>query len=335
MSEKLRVCVIGTGAMGKNHVRIYSELNHVNLVAISDVNEKDLEKLGKKYGINTYINYKKMIEMESPDLISIVVPTRLHYKIALDCLNAKTNVLLEKPIASTIEEAKEIIETAKKMGVKLTIGHIERFNPAIQEMKRRLNEGELGRVYEVVVKRIGPFPTRVRDVGVVIDLSVHDIDIMRYILDSEPIRVYAETEKRIHTEHEDLLCAMIKFKNNVLCNLDINWLTPFKKRKIYVTGEKGMLSVDYINQDLIYHENSSKDNNNINKKENLFLITEGKMVKYHVQKKEPLRVELEHFVDCVLNNKDPLVSGEDGLKALELAKKLIESANKNEVLKYE
>jgi predicted dehydrogenase len=125
---------------------------------------------------------------------------------------------------------------------------------------------------------------------------------------------------------------MIKFRNDVICNLDINWLTPLKKRKIYVTGENGMFTVDYINQDLIFHENSSKDKNG---KDNKFLITEGRMIKYNIHKKEPLRLELEHFVNCVLNNTEPLVSGEDGLRALELANKIIESANKNEVIKDE
>ena len=331
-SRKLRAAVIGIGAMGKNHVRVYSEIEGVELVAIADSNQVELEKLGRKYKIKTYTDYKEMIAGENLDIISIVVPTMLHHRLALDCLNAKINVLVEKPIALNVTEAREIIETAEKNGVKLTIGHIERFNPAVQELKQRINLGAIGKVYEIVVKRIGPFPARIRDVGVVIDLAVHDIDIMRYLLDTEPMRIYAETEKRIHTDHEDLLCAMIKFRNDVICNLDINWLTPLKKRKIYVTGENGMFTVDYINQDLIFHENSSKNKNG---KDDNFLITEGRMIKYHIHKKEPLRLELEHFVNCVLNNTEPLVSGEDGLRALELANKIIESANKNEVVRDE
>ncbi len=331
--QKLRVGIIGIGAMGQNHMRIYADLENVDFVAVTDANEQLLEKCAKKYNLNTYTNYREMLDQEGLDLISIVVPTTLHHRVALDCIRAKVHVLIEKPISSTIEEAKELISEAKKNSVKLMIGHIERFNPAVKALKEKIQNNEVGKVYEIVVKRIGPFPVRIRDVGVVIDLSVHDIDIMRYLLECEPLRIYAETEKRIHTEHEDLLCAMMKFQNNTLCNLHINWLTPTKKRKIYVTGEKGMLTVDYLNQDLTYHENASKD---ILPKEDEapFLISEGKMIKYVIEKKEPLRLELEHVVDVVLHNKIPLVSGEDGLFALEIAKKIIASANTHRVLTY-
>lgn len=325
--NKLRAAVIGVGTMGKNHARVYSEINNAELVAVADTNQQALEKIGNKYKIKTYTDYREMLACENIDVVSIVVPTMLHHRIALDCINAKKHVLVEKPIASTLEEAKEIIEAARMNNVKLTIGHIERFNPAVQEMKKKIKEGQIGKVYEIVVKRIGPFPARIRDVGVVIDLSVHDIDVMRYILESEPSRIYAETEKKINTDHEDLLCAMIKFNNEVICNLDINWLTPVKKRKLYVTGEKGMLTVDYIDQNLIYHENSSK-----NEDKEQFLITEGKSIKYVIPKREPLRTELEHFVSCVLEDKELIVKPEDGLRALELANLVIQSANNNQVI---
>ena len=328
--SSLRIGVIGTGAMGRNHIRVLSDMENVDLVAVADTDEKILEKIGNKYCVKTYLDYNKMLEIEGLDIVAIVVPTKLHHKVAIDCLKAKVNVLLEKPIASTVKEAQEIIDAARKEGVLLTIGHIERFNPAIQEMKKKINNGDIGKVYQIAVKRIGPFPARVRDVGVVIDLSVHDIDIMRYMLECEPKRIFAETEKKINTAHEDLLSGMLKFSNDVICHLEINWLTPTKKRKIYVTGEKGMLTADYINQDLIYHENSSKDKPS---KDEKFLITEGKMVKYVIQRKEPLRAELEHFVECVLHNKKPLVSGEDGLKALKIAELVIKSANNSEVVK--
>ena len=151
-----------------------------------------------------------MLKQERLDLVSIVVPTTLHYSVAMDCIRAKINVLLEKPIASTIAEAKDLIKSAKENNVILTIGHIERFNPAVQMLKEKIQAGEIGKVYQVVVKRIGRFRVRIRDVGGVIGLGGHDIDIMRYILESEPIRIYAETEKRIHTDHEDLLSAMLQ-----------------------------------------------------------------------------------------------------------------------------
>lgn len=329
MKKILNVGVIGIGMMGKNHLRILSELENVDLISVADQDDKELAKLEKKYSINTYSDYKTMLEKEKLDMISIAVPTSLHKKIAIDCIEKGINVLIEKPIASTIEEANEIIECAKKYNVKLMVGHIERFNPAIQELKKKINDGEIGKVYEIDIKRVGPFPTRISDVGVVIDLAVHDLDILRYIQESEPIRLYAEIEKKIHTDHEDLMCAMLKFNNSVIGNLTINWLTPTKKRKVYVTGEKGMFIVDYITQDLIYYENAS-----IVSGDEKFPITEGKMIKFHIPKKEPLRNEIEHFIDCVVNDKEPLVSGDDAKMALLLAKKIIESANNNIIIKF-
>lgn len=328
MDKRLKAGVIGLGSMGYNHARVYSEINDIDLVAISDISGDNLKRT-KKFCDNQYEDYKEMIKKEDFDLISIVVPTSLHKEVAIEVMNKGINVLLEKPIASTIDEASEIIECAKKNNVKLTIGHIERFNPAIIELKKRLDKGQIGEVYKIDVNRVGPFPPRIRDVGVVIDLAVHDIDIARYLLDSEVMRVYAETEKQIHTDHEDLLSGLMKFDNKTICNLNINWLTPTKIRKLYITGEKGMFIVDYIEQLLSFYENAVSINQGFDRRMG---ISEGKMIKYFIQKKEPLRLELESFIDAVKKNETPLVTGEDGLKALDLAKKIIKSANTNEAI---
>lgn len=330
MNEKLRVGVIGTGAMGRNHVRVYSELANVELVAVADVDEKGLEIIGKKYGIKTYTNYKDMLENERLDVVNIVVPTKLHYSISIDCLNAKVNVLLEKPIASTVKEGEEIIKLAKENGLKLMIGHIERFNPAIIELKKRLDNNELGKVFKIDINRVGPFPARVRDVGVVIDLAVHDLDILRYLTGSEVKRYCSEIDSKIHSSNEDLLKALIRMENDALCTLSIDWLTPTKIRKLYITGEKGMFVADYLTQELYFYENAILNGEDIKYSEMLRGVLEGKMTKFFVSKKEPLSAEIEHFIDCVVNNKEPLIKGEDGIKALELAQGLIESSNKEQ-----
>lgn len=329
----LNVAVIGCGAMGKSHVRVYSEIGSVNLVAVSDSNKEVADAIAKKYHIHGYSDYNEMLDKEKIDLVSVVVPTSLHKRIALDCIAKGMNLLIEKPIASTCAEGLEIIKAAKKKGVLLTVGHIERFNPAIIELKRRIENGELGKIYKVDANRVGPFPHRVSDVGVVIDLAVHDVDIMRFILNSEVERLYAETEQKLHTTCEDLLSALLKFKNQTVCNLNINWVTPTKIRKLFVTGEKGMFVVDYLLQDIYFYQN--KDLKVISEYDYLVRgVSEGHMMKFNIDKKEPLKAELEHFIDCVMHKKAPLISGEDGLKALDLAQKMIISANEHKIINF-
>jgi UDP-N-acetylglucosamine 3-dehydrogenase len=328
----LNVAVIGCGAMGKNHVRVYSEIQNTNLVAVADPNQENVDLMAKKFNINKYLDYKEMIKNEKIDIVSIVAPTIFHKEISLYCMENKINVLLEKPITDKVQNGLDVITAAKKNNVKLMIGHIERFNPAIIELKKRLDAKELGKVFKIDVNRVGPFPARIRDVGVVIDLAVHDIDIMRYLLGSEVKRLYAETRQEIHTQCEDILNAMLKFDNETICNLNINWVTPTKIRKLYITGEKGMFIVDYLSQDLYFYENKDL----INGENYNYLVkgvSEGNMVKYAINRKEPLRAELEHFVTCVEDDEKPLVSGKDGLKALEIAINIIKSANENIIIK--
>jgi len=252
----LKAAVIGVGSMGKNHARIYSEQTNVELVAVSDSDKEQVEKIAKKHGCKAYTDYKELLEKEDLDIVSIVVPTEAHKEVSFDVIEKGINVLVEKPIAKTLEEGKAIIEKAKEKDVKLMVGHIERFNPAVIELKKRLKNNELGKVFKIDVNRVGPFPNRIRDVGVVIDLAVHDLDMIRYVTGSEVKRLFAETDKKIHTSNEDLLKALIRLENDTLCTLSIDWLTPTKIRKMYVTGEKGMFVVDYLMQKLFFYENA-------------------------------------------------------------------------------
>ena len=326
----LNVAVIGVGSMGKNHARIYSSLKDVKLVAIADTDKELINKTAKQYSCKSYTDYKEMLEKERLDIVSIVVPTQLHKKVAFDVIEKGVNVLLEKPIASTLQEGKAIIDLAKENKVKLMIGHIERFNPAIIELKKRLDNNELGKVFKIDVNRVGPFPARIRDVGVVIDLAVHDLDIIRYLTGSEVKRLYAETDRKIHSSNEDLVKALLRLEDGSLCTLSIDWLTPTKIRKLYITGEKGMFVANYLKQNLYFYENAILNGENVNYSEVLRGVLEGKMTRFFINKKEPLLAEIEHFIDCVENDKEPLIKGEDGLKALELAQKLIDSAKSEE-----
>jgi predicted dehydrogenase len=225
-------------------------------------------------------------------------------------------VLVEKPIAATRAEAEEMMAAAAATNRMLTVGHIERFNPAILELRRRLQAGELGRIFQVRATRLGPFPERIRDVGVVVDLAPHDLDVMRFLLGSDPVRVYAETEQRIHTDHEDLFVGVLKFANGAVGLLDINWLTPTKQRTLTVTGQGGMYAADYLAQDLVFHPNPAAGS-----------VAEGRSETRAIARREPLVVELEAFAAAVRQGGPPPVDPREALIALQLARALVEAAN--------
>ncbi len=327
----IRVAVIGVGAMGRNHVRIYNEMDDVELVGVADGDFAVAEKVGKKFGVTPYADYRELLEKERPDAASIAVPTSIHKEVAMDCISAGVHVLVEKPIAATVGDGREMIGAARENGVVLAVGHVERFNPAIIELRRRIGEGQLGRIFQIHARRLGPFPSRIRDVGVVIDLATHDLDVMRFVTGAEVIRVYAETEQRIHTAHEDLLSGLLRFDNGVIGVLDINWLTPTKIRELTVTGERGMFQVNYLTQDLYFFQNDYAELlwDGLSR---LSGVSEGNMVRLRIEKKEPLLAELEHFLRCVREGYRPMVSGEDGLKALEIAQRVVESGAKNRLV---
>jgi len=327
----IKAAVIGVGSMGWNHARIYNELEGVDLVAVADLDGEAAEQAANVYGARGYTNYREMLRHEELDVVSIAVPTQSHRDTALAALQRGCHILVEKPIASTIEEGQEMVTLAASQGLKLAVGHIERFNPAIIELKRRLKRGEAGQVFHIHARRLGPFPARVRDVGVVIDLATHDLDVMRYLLDSEVARIYAETEQEILTGHEDLLSGLLRFENGVIGLLSINWLTPTKIRELAVTGERGMFLVNYLTQDLYFYENDHAES----QWGSLGLlrgVSEGNMVRLKIGKQEPLRVEIEAFVRAVLEDEEPVVRGEDGLTALALAQRLVESGQENRVI---
>jgi UDP-N-acetylglucosamine 3-dehydrogenase len=253
------------------------------------------------------------------------VPTEFHYQAALDALEAGCHVLIEKPIAATEKQARELIEQAAGLGRKLMVGHVVRFDPAVQELKKRLEAGELGRISQVRCRRLGPFPARVQDVGVVIDLATHDLDLMRYITGQEAVRVYAETEQKIHSAYEDILVGTVRLADGTIGVLDINWLTPTKIRELTVTGERGMFLVNHLTQDLYFYENAEANSERWSAISLLRGVSEGRMIRYSVRKYEPLKAELEGFVWAVARDEPVPVGGEDGLAALRLAQALVQS----------
>jgi UDP-N-acetylglucosamine 3-dehydrogenase len=308
----MRVGVIGAGVMGENHIRTYSQMGGVELVGIADIDEKRIGALSRQYGTRGFTDYRELLK-EGLDAVSIVVPTRLHARVARDAIMSGTNLLVEKPIADTVANAEKIVECAEKEGIKMMVGHIERFNPAVIKMKELIDTGELGKIVSVNTRRVGPYNPRIRDVGVILDIGVHDIDIISYLYDREVDEVYAIAGADIHSL-EDHASIMLRLGENKAGIVETNWLTPHKARQFTVIGTGGVGYGDYINQTVFIHDKE--------------WVKEAK-----VEKMEPLRNELEHFVGYCLDGNDSIASGEDGINALKVALASIESYKTKAVVK--
>lgn len=328
----MKTAVIGIGSMGRNHARVYSELPEADLAAVADADLKLAEAAAKKYNARAYADYREMLEKEKPDAVSIAVPTTMHEEVGMATLEAGAHVLMEKPIAATFAEGQRLIEKARAAKRQLMVGHIVRFNPAIQALKQKLASGELGRIYQIFCRRAGPFPARIRDVGVVIDLAPHDVDIMRFLAGSDVTRVYAETEQRIHTDHEDLLWGTLRFADGLVGALEINWLTPTKIRETLVLGERGLFKVDDLTQDLYFFENAQAKDLSWNALATLKGVSEGSMKRFAIFRYEPLKAELQAFLRAASDGMPVPITGEDGLIALKLSLALVQSAREHRVI---
>jgi UDP-N-acetylglucosamine 3-dehydrogenase len=325
-----RVAVIGLGSMGRNHARILQDLDECTLGAVCDAMAPAVEWAVSRYGVTGYASYREMLAKEQLDAVVIAVPTSLHLEVGLAALHNDLHVLIEKPIAGDLQDAKTLAAEAERRGRHLAVGHVERFNPAVRDLKARLTQGELGRILQIHARRLGPFPPRIRDVGVVIDLATHDLDVMQHLIGEEVVRLFAETERRINTAHEDMLSAILKFESGTVGVLDVNWLTPTKVRDLSVLGERGMFHVNYLSQELTFYANSAVRPGQ--DATTLSAVTEGNMVRYQIPHAEPLRVELLSFLDAVASGRPVEVGAADGIRALRLATQLMESAEQGKVI---
>lgn len=330
MAELMKVAVIGVGSMGANHVRVFGNLDGVDLVGVCDANEANLAKVARRHRINAYSDVSTLLNEAKPDAVAIAVPTTLHKSVASMAIEAGAHVLLEKPIAPTIEEGREIVALAKKYNVQLMIGHIERYNPAIQLLQQKLQEDVIGELYRVEVDRAGPFPARIFDVGVTLDLAVHDLDIISSLLNARPTNVYGHSQQLLHQNHEDAILGLIDYPGDILAILNINWTTPVKKREIRVYGRKGMMSVDYLTQELRLFENPAQSS--VENGWGPLGITEGNTIKFNLFKQEPLAREVSFFINAVREGKDLTASVEDSLSALRISQLLVESSQSRQVI---
>ncbi|MCS7368865.1 MAG: Gfo/Idh/MocA family oxidoreductase [archaeon GBS-70-058] len=311
--DRVGVAVIGCGAWGRNHLRVLSELRRAKLVAASDINPDALRIVKEKYNIQVYTDYHEMLKDKEIEAITICTPSSTHAKIALDVIKAGKNLLVEKPMTATVEEAKILIEKAYEHEVKLMVGHIERYNPAVQRVKKMIDEGRIGEVVLISSKRVSRWPERVGDVGVVKDLAIHDLDLMRYITGNEPTEIYAVAGSLKHG-YEDHANIILKFNSNPTGIIEANWITPKKIRELTVTGSEGRIVADYITQE-VRIENSN-----------------GVYIP-NTQYEEPLKRELENFINVVLGIEDPIVTGRDGLIAVYLCELALKSAKTGEPMR--
>lgn len=308
----MRIGVIGVGKMGHNHARIFSEMKKVNLVGIADVNEALVREAAEEFKTTPYANYQDLLA-QNLDAVSIVVPTTLHKPVAIDALNAGCHILVEKPISDTVENGVDMIRAANKAGKKLLVGHIERFNPAVDILKEIIEDQVLGDVVSISSKRVGPYCPRITDSGIILDLAPHDIDVISYLYGDRVREVYAVAGKAFHA-YEDHASLMLKFRRGNAGVIETSWLPPHRVRKLNVVGNAGVATLDFIEQKVIvYDKNWAREAN--------------------VDRQEPLRNELEYFVKMAANGDGPLVTGEDSLHALSVALTAIKSYHSGRVLK--
>lgn len=326
-SEPARVAVVGGGYMGHNHIRVLREMAGVDLVGVADRDGARTAALSKQYGVRCYADHDELLDREHPEVVVVAVPTSAHVPVALDVVARGVHVLVEKPIAPTVEQAEQLVTAARDAGVTLGVGHVERFNPAVIELKRHLDRGMLGRVFMLHSRRLSPYPRRVMDVGVGADLGTHELDMMRYLTGSEIVTVNAGVSQVLHPLHEDIVFGLVRFATGALGILDVNWVTPTKVRDISITGERGMFTVNYLTQELFFYANASAPRQSVGSSWLLghdFSVDEGDMTRLHIVKREPLLNELESFLAACRAGSRPVVSGEDGIAALRLAQQLVE-----------
>ncbi len=311
--KKLNMAVIGVGSWGKNHARAFKEMEKTNLIGIYDIQLEKAKELAVIHRARAFSDLDELLSLNEIDAVSIASPTSTHGEIALKAIEHGKHVMIEKPMTSTLEEAEKIIDAAKSSNVIVSVGFIERFNPIIGKSLTLIGSGELGELVLLSARRLGPFwPDRLKDVDVIRDVSIHDIDAFRYLTSKDPISVYARGGKLRHS-YIDYAEILLDFDNGLTGFIESNYLTPHRYRKLMLTCEQGIVEADYITQEYIIEDDEWLRN------------TKSTW-------QEPLSREMNSFAEACLENKQPVVTSVDGLKALKIALASIESIETNKVI---
>jgi predicted dehydrogenase len=317
----LRAGLLGVGMMGRHHARVLRETDGVELVAIADPG-------GDPHGVAGDLEVLPDVEALITcgiDMAVVAVPTRFHEAAALELAAAGVHTLVEKPIADSLDAGQRMVDAFQAAGLVGAVGHIERFNPALQELRHRLEAGELGAVYQIQTRRQGPFPSRISDVGVAKDLASHDVDLTAWVAQSDYETVFAQTTFKSGREYEDMIAITGRLASGVIVNHLVNWLSPMKERVTVVTGEKGAFVADTSTGDLTFFANGTipLEWESVTAFRG---VSEGNVTRYAFAKREPLRVELEAFRDAVLGQPSDVVTMAQGQRTLTVVEAALDSA---------
>lgn len=327
MAEKLRAGLIGLGMMGRHHARNLRSIEGVELVAVADPQG---DPHGAAPGYDVLPDIDALIEV-GLDYCVVAVPTAFHRDVALKLAEAGVHTLVEKPLAFDIVEAEEITKAFEAKSLVGAVGYIERYNPALQEMRKRIEAGQLGEIYQITTRRQGIFPARIADVGVVKDLATHDLDLTSFVAQSDFAEVAAVTTGKSGREYEDMVSIAGRLANGTITNHLVNWLSPFKERVTVVTGEKGALVGDTVTADLTFFANG-ETMNEWDSIASFRGVSEGDVVRYALNRKEPLRTEHEAFRDAVLGTGTNIVTMREGLNTVRAVEAVLDSAESGRVV---
>ncbi|MCB1220594.1 MAG: Gfo/Idh/MocA family oxidoreductase [Planctomycetales bacterium] len=305
----LKTAVIGAGSMGRHHVRNYAEIPTSQLIGLADPDEARSE-LAEKHGCGFFTDYRALLD-QKPDLITIAAPTTLHYQIANDALDAGCHLLIEKPVSDDLEKARALMAKASEKKLKLAVGHIERFNPAVMELKRIIESGELGEVLSINNLRVGPYHGRILDTGIILDLGTHDVDLISYLFNERCHSVFATATKRKHN-HEDHAVLQLGFGQGHTGIIQTSWLAPYRARNVFVVGTEHFALCDLMNQLILVYDDNPEGNNLL---AGLRPVPDG----------EPLKNELTSVIANVMEDTEPLCTAEDSIYALSVCKAALQS----------
>lgn len=318
----LRAGLIGLGMMGRHHFRNMRALEGTQLVGVADA-------AGDPHAVATGIDVLPDVESlisRGLDYCVVAVPTEYHLAVGEALAAAGVHALIEKPVAADTASAVALVKAFKERSLVGGVGHIERFNPALLELKQRLDAGELGEIYQVATRRQGPFPARIADVGVTKDLASHDIDLTAWLTGQQYVRVSANTAVKSGRPHEDMVAASCLLANGITTNHLVNWLTPFKERTIVVTGENGTFVADTLTADLTYYENASV-HTEWSDISHFRGVAEGNVTRFALTKTEPLRTEHQEFQKAVTGDTSAtIVTLEQGQRVVQVCEAILESA---------
>jgi len=327
----LRGAVLGLGMIGRHHARLLQASAHVEFAGAVDPG-------GDRFGMVQdpallFATVEELLAAGPVDFAIVAVPTQEHFPATCTLAAAGVSVLVEKPLAATADEARALITAIAEAGVRAAVGHVERCNPALLELRRRVGAGQLGEIFMIATERVGPFPARVRDVGVVKDLATHDLDLVRWLGGAPIERVAAQTQHRMGREHEDLVLVTGRLASDVAFNVNVDWLSPTKVRRTRILGERGMLVADTLTSDLTFFANGEVTSE-WTAAQATRGVTEGDMTRYALSRREPLLVELEAFCDWVAgDDAAAVVTLEEGLATVMAAEAVLAAAASGETVR--